>query len=70
MTNTQEAVASAYALLVKSPGATLVLGDLITYTHTLPETLQLGANHLLNHIQFKALALDREKRREKESKRG
>jgi hypothetical protein len=41
-----------------------MLLELMAYTHTLPETLQLGANHLLNHMQVKATASERAKHRE------
>lgn len=41
-----------------------MLLELMAYTHTLPESLQLGANHLLNHMQVKATAEERNKGRE------
>ena len=40
-----------------------MLLELKAYTHTLPETLMLGANHLLNHMEVKAGEEDRAKLR-------
>ncbi len=47
-----------------TPAARRMLLELMAYTHSLPETLQLGANHLLNHMQVKATAEERAKGRE------
>lgn len=47
-----------------TPPARRMLLELMAYTHTLPETLQLGANHLLNHMQVKATETERKKGRE------
>ena len=41
-----------------------MLLELMAYTATLPESLMLGANHLLNHMQRKATEEERATGRE------
>lgn len=41
-----------------------MLLELKAYCHALPETLMLGANHLLNHMEVKAGEQERDKLRD------
>lgn len=46
-----------------TPAGRRMLIELLAYTHTLPESLMLGANHLLNHMQVKATETERKQGR-------
>ena len=57
-------MSESFRQALDTPAAKRMLLELFAYCHQLPETLQLGANHLLNHMQYKASEQERARMRE------
>ena len=55
---------NAFKEALDGAAARRMMLELMAYTHTLPETLQLGANHILNHMQVQANKEERAKGKE------
>ena len=49
---------------LNTPQARRMLLELKAYTHTLPETLMIGAQHVVNYMEVKATKDERDKGRE------
>ena len=57
-------MSDTFKTALSTPDGRRMLLELQAYCHALPETLMLGANHLLNHMQVKAGEQERAKGRE------
>jgi len=55
---------NAFAESLNNAAGKRMLLELFAYCHALPETLQLGANHIVNHMQVQATKEERARGRE------